>query len=174
MNSHDGSTAVVAASTPVRVVCMNTLNWGLERARQKYSIRHTERIREHVHQARRVLDLSVDYYRQFKHAGDQLATERFSEAQLRHILDELYPSGTDDTASDRTRRSREQTKERITELFGSGDTQGNAPGTKWAAVNAIIEHADWIRPVNTGSQRFTRAIDDAPRKTRALSLVAAA
>ena len=45
MNSHDGSTAVVAASTPIRVVCQNTLNWGLERARQKYSIRHTEKIR---------------------------------------------------------------------------------------------------------------------------------
>ena len=45
MNSHDGSTAVIAASTPIRVVCQNTLNWGLERARQKYSIRHTEKIR---------------------------------------------------------------------------------------------------------------------------------
>jgi phage/plasmid-like protein (TIGR03299 family) len=65
MNSHDGSTAVVAASTPIRVVCQNTLNWGLERARQKYSIRHTEKIREQVHQARRVLDLSIDYYQQF-------------------------------------------------------------------------------------------------------------
>jgi phage/plasmid-like protein (TIGR03299 family) len=73
MNSHDGSTAVVAASTPVRVVCMNTLNWGLQGARQKYSIRHTEKVREHVHQARRVLDLSTDYYQQFKHTGDQLA-----------------------------------------------------------------------------------------------------
>ncbi len=124
MNSHDGSTAVVAASTPIRVVCQNTLNWGLQRARQKYSIRHTEKIREHVHQARRVLDLSIDYYRQFKHAGDQLASERFSEAQLRRVLDELYPSGTDDAAAARARRSREQTKQRIIELFAHGETQG--------------------------------------------------
>jgi hypothetical protein len=152
---------------------MNTLNWGLERARQRYSIRHTERIREHVHQARRVLDLSIDYYHQFKRAGDQLASERFTEGQLRRALDELYPSGTDDTFSDRTRRSREQTKQRITELFADGDTQGNAPGTKWAAVNAIIEHADWIRPVTAGSQRFARVIDDGGRKTRVLELIAA-
>ena len=89
-----------------------------------------------------MLDLSIDYYQQFKRAGDQLATERFTEAQLRRVLDELYPSGTDDTASDRTRRSREQTKQRITDLFVHGNTLGNAPGTKWAAVNAIIEHAD--------------------------------
>jgi len=130
------------------VVCQNTLNWGLERARQKYSIRHTEKIREHVHQARRVLDLSIDYYEQFKRAGDQLASERFTESQLRRVLDELYPSGMEDVASERTRRSREQTKHRITELFVHGEAQGNAPGTKWAAVNAVIEHADYLkRPV---------------------------
>ena len=131
------------------MVCQNTLNWGLERARQKYSIRHTEKIREHVHQARRVLDLSIDYYQQFKRAGDQLATERFTEPQLRRVLDELYPSGTDDTASDRTRRSREQTKQRIVELFTARrHARAMRRGRKWAAVNAIIEHADWIRPVN--------------------------
>jgi phage/plasmid-like protein (TIGR03299 family) len=143
LNSHDGSTAVVAASTPVRVVCQNTLNWALARAHQRYSIRHTDKIREHVHQARRVLELSIDYYEQFKHTGDQLASQRISEAQLRRVLDELYPSGTEDVASERTRRSREQTKQRITELFRQGDTQGNAPGSKWAAVNAIVEHADY-------------------------------
>ena len=90
------------------------------------------------------------------------------------MLDELYPSGTDDAASDRTRRSREQTKQRIIELFARGDTQGNAPGTKWAAVNAIIEHSDWIRPINPGSQRFARVIDEVARKTRALKMIAAA
>jgi calcineurin-like phosphoesterase family protein len=133
----------VAASTPVRVVCQNTLNWGLARARQRYSIRHTDRIREHVHQARQVLDISVDYYQQFKHVGDELASQRISEARLRRVLDELYPTGTADAATDRTRRSREQTKQRITELFLHGDTQGSAPGSKWAAVNAIVEHADY-------------------------------
>jgi phage/plasmid-like protein (TIGR03299 family) len=174
MNSHDGSTAVIAASTPVRVVCQNTLNWGLARARQRYSIRHTEKIREHVHQARRVLELSIDYYEQFKRTGDELASQRISEMRLRGVLDELYPSGTEDVATDRTRRSRERIKDRIVELFLHSDTQGNAPGSKWAAVNAIVEHADWIRPLNAGSQRFARVIDDGTRKSRALELIAAA
>lgn len=62
MNSHDGSTAVIAATTPIRVVCQNTLNWGLANARQKFSIRHTEAVTQRVHEARRVLDLSIDYY----------------------------------------------------------------------------------------------------------------
>jgi phage/plasmid-like protein (TIGR03299 family) len=173
MNSHDGSTAVVAASTPVRVVCQNTLNWGLDRAGQKYSIRHTEKIREHVHQARRVLDLTIDYYKQFKVVGDQLATERFTEAQFRRVLDELYPSGIGDVPTDRTRQSREQTKARIVELFLYGTTQGNAPGTKWAAANAMVEHWDWLRPLNVGSDRFARAIDSNGQKSQALALLTA-
>ncbi len=174
MNSHDGSTAVVAATTPIRVVCQNTLNWGLANARQKFSIRHTEAVTQRVHEARRVLDLSINYYEQFKRLGDQLASERCSERQLRSVLDELYPSGTSDSVSGRTRKSRQQTKDRIAELFMRGDTQGNAPGSKWAAVNAIVEYGDWLRPLRSSGQRFARALDDGPEKTRALQLVAAA
>jgi hypothetical protein len=93
MNSHDGSAAVVAATTPVRVVCQNTLNWGLRSAQQKFSIRHTEAVTQRVHEARRVLDLSIDYYAQFKRFGDQLASERCTERQLRAILGYLYAIG---------------------------------------------------------------------------------
>ncbi len=174
MNSHDGSTAVVAATTPIRVVCQNTLNWGLANALQKFSIRHTEAVTQRVHEARRVLELSIDYYEQFKRFGDQLASERCTERQLRAVLDELYPNGTSDSVSGRTRKSRQQTKDRIAELFLRGDTQGNAPGSKWAAVNAIVEYGDWLRPLRSSGQRFARALDDGPEKTRALQLVAAA
>jgi hypothetical protein len=47
--------------------------------------------------------------------------------------------------SSRTRSSRQQTKDRIAELFLYGNTQGNAPGSKWAAVNAIVEYGDYLK-----------------------------
>jgi phage/plasmid-like protein (TIGR03299 family) len=172
MNSHDGSTALVAATTPVRVVCQNTLNWGLQRARQRFAIRHTDAIAQRVHEARRVLELSIDYYEQFKRTGDELAAQRCTEAQLQRVLEELYPSGPGETATTRTARSREQVKERITELFLHGPTQGNAPHSKWSAVNAIAEHADWLRPIKAGTERFARTVDGGAAKTRALELVA--
>ncbi len=121
-----------------------------------------------------MLELSIDYYEQFKHTGNLLASEPCSERQLQRVLDELYPSGVDDRMTDRTRRSREQTKQRIVELFLHGDTKGNAPGSKWAAVNAIVEYGDWHRPMRQGGERFARAIDDGPDKTRALELIMAA
>jgi hypothetical protein len=89
-------------------------------------------------------------------------------------FDELCPNGAGDSGSSRTRRSRQQTRDRIAELFLRGDTQGNAPGSKWAAVNAIVEYGDWIRPLRPNGRRFARVLDDGPEKTRALQLVAAA
>jgi hypothetical protein len=79
-----------------------------------------------------------------------------------------------DSASSRTRSARRRTKDRIAELFMCGETQGNAPGSKWAAVNAIVEYGDWIRPLRSKGQRFARALDDGAEKARALQLVAAA
>jgi len=174
MNSHDGSSAVIAATTPVRVVCQNTLNVSLRRAIQKFSIRHTEQISRRVHDARRVLDLSIDYYKQFQVTGNELASERCTERQLKHVLDELYPSGTGDSITDRTQKGREQVKQRIVDLFLRGDTQGNAPGSKWAAVNALIEYGDWLKPIRQGGERFARAVDDGAQKTKALELITAA
>lgn len=77
-----------------------------------------------------MLDLSINYYEQFKRFGDELATERCTERQLHAVLDELYPNGTDDAMSSRARGSRQQTKDRIAELFLRGETQGNVPGSK--------------------------------------------
>ncbi len=84
------------------------------------------------------------------------------------------PPGTEDRLTDRARRGREDTKRQIVGLFLHGDTQGNAPGSKWAAVNAIVEYGDWQRPIRHGGERFARTVDDGAQKTRALELISVA
>jgi hypothetical protein len=41
-------------------------------------------------------------------------------------------------------------------------------------VNAIVEYADWQRPLRAGSERFARVLDAGGEKTRALELILAA
>ena len=43
-NSHDGSSGVKVAMTPIRVVCQNTLNLALNTAKRSWTARHTENV----------------------------------------------------------------------------------------------------------------------------------
>lgn len=96
------------------------------------------------------------------------------EHQLRRVLDELYSSSTDDRIGWRARLGRQEPKASILELFLAGDTQGNAPRSKWAAVNAIVEYGDPLRPIRHDTERFARAIDASSAKTLGLELIVAA
>jgi len=60
LNSHDGSTALTAAVTPVRVVCANTARAALKRARYQWSARHTAGLVDRVDEARRTLNLAAN------------------------------------------------------------------------------------------------------------------
>ena len=57
--SHDGSVAVQTAITPVRVMCQNTLNLAMKRAKQSFKIRHTQTAEGKIAQAREALGLSI-------------------------------------------------------------------------------------------------------------------
>ena len=100
---------------------------GIRQGAQKFSIRHTEQISRRVHEARRVLDLSIDYYQQFKTTGDQLAVRALHrDGSSRRCSTSSTPRhpGRD---RPRTQELAEQTKQRIVELFLRGDTQGTRP-----------------------------------------------
>jgi phage/plasmid-like protein (TIGR03299 family) len=181
-NAHDGSMAVTAAVTPVRIVCANTLAYALRRsegadAQRTFRFRHTGGLHTRLHEARRVMQITVDYAEQFKALGDRLALERITERTLRtQVLDRLFAAP--DGAGERAARNRDEAKAAVMAIFLGqgmvGDTRGGAAGTKWCAVNAIAEWADYGRRYTSRTSQVQRSFEDTGLKQRGLELVVAA
>jgi elongation factor P hydroxylase len=51
------------------------------------------------------------------------------------------------------------------------DTRGAAPSSKWCAVNAIAEYADFGRPYTRGSNQVQRSFEDTQLKQRGFELL---
>ena len=101
-NSHDGSMAVTAAVTPIRIVCANTLGAALRQAehgpqaQRTFRFRHTGNLQAKFSEARQVLGMTINYQQQFKVLADRLALESISERALEHgVLRRLWPVDED-------------------------------------------------------------------------------
>jgi phage/plasmid-like protein (TIGR03299 family) len=182
-NSHDGSMAVTAAVTPIRIVCANTLGAALRQAdhgvnaQRTFRFRHTGNLQAKFVEARRVLGMTIHYETQFKLLADRLALDPISgRAFERNVLRHLWT--IDDETGTRARANRERTIERVLEIFGgrgiAGDTTGNSPGTKWAAFNAIAEHLDYGRRYTARTNQVQRSFEDVGLKQQALNALIAA
>ena len=183
-NSHDGSMAVTAAATPIRIVCANTLGAALRqsedgaRAERTFRFRHTGNLQAKFAEARQVLGMTINYQAQFKALADRLALETISDGTLeRRVLRHLWVTD-DENLGRRARENRERTIERVLAIFrgrgSAGDTTGNSPGTKWTAFNAIAEHLDYGRRYTARTNQVQRSFEDTALKQRALDLVVVA
>jgi phage/plasmid-like protein (TIGR03299 family) len=182
-NSHDGSMAVTAAATPIRIVCANTLGTALRHAehgvhaQRTFRFRHTGNLQSKFAEARQVLGMTIDYQQQFKVLANRLALEPISERALEHrVLRHLWV--IDEELGKVARANRERTIDRVLDVFrgqgAAGDTTGNSPGSKWVAFNAIAEHLDYGRRYTTRTNQVQRSFEDTALKQRALELVIAA
>jgi phage/plasmid-like protein (TIGR03299 family) len=182
-NSHDGSMAVTAAVTPIRIVCANTLGAALRQsghgvnAQRTFRFRHTGNLQAKFAEARQVLGMTINYQKQFKELADRMASEPIAEWALeRRVLRHLWT--IDEDLGKVARANRERTIERVLDLFrgrgAAGDTTGNSPGTKWVAFNAISEHLDYGRRYTSRTNQVQRSFEDTALKQRALDLVLAA
>jgi hypothetical protein len=159
---HTGTGAIRAMTTPVRAVCANTVRAALERARSVYRVRHVGDPTRQLHEARAVLDLTVDYYRQFKALGDRLALEPMSERALGEILAELYPHDT--ALGGRALRARARARDTVAALSSAATPSATHPGPSGAhgtrSPSSTTTTADRERP---------RAASCASSRTRAAS-----
>jgi phage/plasmid-like protein (TIGR03299 family) len=159
--SHDGSIAIQASVTPVRVVCANTLNLALgsgvgrnRSVKQSYKIRHTQTAQGKIQAAREALGLANTYLDAFDKLAHEMIEREITQDKFMEILYTAYPRPEEDKKG---AVSKWNTKiETIEEIYNSATTNMIA-GTAWGALNAMTERIDWWRSARKGSNESVLA-----------------
>lgn len=143
-NTHDGSGAVRACMTPIRVVCNNTLNVALSTAQRSWSTPHRGNVAARLEEARETLGLADLYMQRLAEQADRLANERMTEANTLWALEQLFPTPVD--ATDRQKQTARDARDGIMICTLSPDLIKFA-GTKWGFLNAVSDYATHGEPV---------------------------
>ena len=141
--SHDGSVAVQAAVTPVRVVCQNTLNLAMRNAKQSFKIRHTQTAEGKIQIARETLGLTLGYFDEFEKEAKLLFETSVTDKKFHEIIRAIYPKPEKDTKGALTKWENKVVL--LDDLYFNSPTQTNIKGTAWGVVNALTERLDYYR-----------------------------
>jgi phage/plasmid-like protein (TIGR03299 family) len=153
--SHDGSIAIQASITPVRVVCANTLNLALsavtgKRAvKQSFKIRHTQTAEGKISVAREALGLANVYIDEFSRLANTMIETEITKSQFDKIVELAYPTPKDETK--KASITKHNGKIDLLQSIYVGDFNNTITGTAWGAFNALTERLDWHRNGRKGS-----------------------
>jgi len=150
--SHDGSIAIQASITPVRVVCANTLNLALgskkNKIKQSFKIRHTQTANGKVQIAREALGLANAYMDAFDVMAKAMIEKEITAQQFNDIVLAAYPKPEKDSKG--AIKKWENKVDVINDIY-TGQFNGMIAGSAWGAFNALTERLDWHRNARGGS-----------------------
>jgi phage/plasmid-like protein (TIGR03299 family) len=152
--SHDGSIAIQASITPVRVVCANTLNLALSSfkgkkdVKQTFKIRHTQTAEGKIAVAREALGLAHKYIDEFSTMANEMIQTEITKAQFDKIVELAYPAPAKDAKGS---QKKYDGKIDLLQSIYVGDFNNTISGTAWGAFNALTERLDWYRNSRGGN-----------------------
>jgi len=159
-NSHDGSSAIRVAMTPIRVVCQNTLNLAIKQASRSWATRHTgsklidasadgantnSGVHARLHEAQTTLGLAHKYMENLGKEFDALARIKLSDGKVFEFIEELIPMSAD--ASDIQKKNVEQLRDDVKIRYFEAPDLKVLDKTGYRFINAISDHATHVKPL---------------------------
>jgi len=149
-NSHDGTQAVRAGFTGIRVVCANTMAAAhTSQASKLIRVKHTKNVLVNLENIREIMNLANA---EFEASAEQyrfLATKEINQSDLEKYVKMVF--NTDKklelTEGDVSNLNNKRLINAITPLFknGRGNDLPGVKGTMWAAYNAVNEYLQYER-----------------------------
>lgn len=143
-HGHDGSLAVRAGFTPIRVVCQNTLSMAHgSDASKLIRVKHTKDVLENLANVREVMDLANAEFEATAEQYRLLARKSVNQADLRKYVKKVFKVEDDQEGSTRLKNIVEE----IVSLAeaGRGNDLPSIRGTYWSAYNGVSEWLTYNR-----------------------------
>lgn len=175
-NSHDGSGAIKAALTPIRVVCNNTLNLALQTAKRTWSTIHTGDIRSKMKEAEESLLLSRKYMAALGAEIEELQKKKLSDKQVMDYIEILLPM--EENATPQQKKNISRLREDMQMRYFDAPDLKKVGKNAYRFINAVSDFATHSTPLrktaNYKENIFARTVDGNPMIDRAYQMVKAA
>jgi phage/plasmid-like protein (TIGR03299 family) len=172
-NSHDGSSSIKAAMTPVRVVCQNTLNLALNNAKRIWSTVHVGEMADKMNEAHNTLLLAEAYMSQLGAEFSRLSRIPLTDARVTEYIEMLLPMS--DNPSDLHRKNITKIREDLTVRYFEAPDLYDVPRSAYRFINSVSDFATHSQPlretVNYRENVFAKTIEGNPLIDRAYSLI---
>lgn len=176
MNSHDGSSGIKVAMTPIRVVCQNTLNLALDGAKRIWTTKHTENVLNRVYEARETLCLAEKYMGELGREIDTLSRVKLPDRKVMEFMQAFFPVTTD--MSDTQRKNNLRLLDDMKLRYWEAPDLSQVGRNGYRFINAVSDfatHAEPIRKTRSYNENlFLRTVEGNPLIDRAYKMVLAA
>ena len=161
MNSHDGTSGIRVAMTPVRVVCQNTLNLALNTAKRSWSAIHCGDINGKLDDAKKSLLFANRYMSELGKAIGDLERKHLSDRQVCEYIDMLFLP--EDNAGDLQKKNILRMKEDVKSRYFEAPDLQYVGKNAYRFVNAVSDVATHSKPLkersNYRESLFAKTID---------------
>lgn len=84
--SHDGTGSIIAAFTPIRIVCNNTLNAALSNNSNAFKIRHTANAKERLEEAHKLMGITNQLSNQMEEIFNHWTKVRITDLEVKKLI----------------------------------------------------------------------------------------
>ena len=176
MNAHDGTGAIKAAMTPIRVVCQNTLNLALSSAKRVWSTNHTGDMNGKIMDARDSLLYAEKYMTELGKTIERMNQIKLSDQKVKEYIDALFPIYEDPTPQ-QVKNIRRMKEDMMVRYYDAPDLK-DVGQNGYRFINAVSDYATHAKPLRTTANYkenlFARTVEGNAMIDRACDLLKAA
>lgn len=160
--SHDGSGSIVAAFTPIRIVCNNTLNVALKNKTNCIKIKHTNNAKDRLQEAHKLMGISSSLAQELEGVFNQWSRIRVTDQEVLKLVQQAMAPSKEvlknvlDNRDDENSTHFKNICNNVLEYALGSSTQQTATtkGTLFGAYNAVTGYYQNVKSHKNEEQKL--------------------